>query len=361
MKYCPLIVLTFAMSAIAQRPDNGQTCDSGTPIPFNDGGSLGYATASGGVVIPPQFRYAAGFFAGVADVCTIEGCGLIDPKGKFITPLLDGQTARFSNHYSEGVGAFLKNDKWGYVDLSGNIVIPPKFRYAGAFDNGMARVALNGKCFFINHKGERVTPEFDGAYDFGEDLAAVLISGKVGYIRRDGTLAIPPKYQGTSGIEFSEGLVAVRSEKKVGFMGTTGSMVIKPAYDDAYPFSEGRALVRVGESWGYIDKTGKMVIPPEYRIAHTFNEGVASVQLADSRKWGYIDHAGAFTIPPVFDAAMPFCAGVASVETSQSIGLANGDLCRNERRFGKHGLIDHSGRYVWLEPLGRVFRDICIH
>jgi hypothetical protein len=358
MKYCPLIVLTFAMLASAQRPDNGQTCDSGTPILFSDGGLWGYATASG-VIIPPQFKYAAGFSGGVANVCTVEVCGLIDTKGKLVTPLVDRQTAHFGNHYSEGLGVFFKDDKWGYVDLAGNIVIPLKFKFAGPFDKGMARVLLNGKSFFINHSGERVTPEFDGAFDFGEDLAAVMMGDKVGYVRRDGSLAVQPKYQGTSGIQFSEGLVPVRSEKKVGFIDTTGSLVIKPAYDDAYPFSEGRATVRVGDRWGFIDRSGNMVVPPEFRAAHMFNEGVASVLLADG-KWGYVDHSGAFAIPPVFDAAMPFCGGMASVETFQKIGVAPGDLCRNERRLGKHGLIDHTGKYVWLEPVDRVFRDGCI-
>ncbi len=354
MKHWAFLALTIPMVANAQRPHGGATCSSGTPIPFSDGSSWGYLTTSG-VTIQPQFEIAFPFSSGVAPVCTADGCGLIDTSGKFITPLKDKQVASFAMRYSEGIGPLAREDKWGYVDLSGNIVIPLKFEYAGDFDQGMAPARLNGKYFFINHKGDSVTQEFDGVFDFTEDLAPVEVGDKTGYIRRDGTFALPPIYHGTSGINFSEGLVAVRIDGKVGFIDKTGSVVVKPAYDDAYPFSEGLAPVRVGDTWGYIDRKGKMVIPPRFRIGHSFHEGVASVQLDDTGKMGYIDLIGAFAIPPTFDVAMPFCAGLAHVETFYTIGYVEGMPCRQERYKGRQGFIDHSGNYIWRDPMDRVW------
>jgi hypothetical protein len=362
-KYWLLMALTFSVCASAQRLNSGATCDPGTPIPFTDGTAWGYVTAAG-VSIPPQFSSVMPFSSGVAAACKAEGCGLINTKGQFITPLREKGTANLGRRYSEGVGVIVKDDKdlagkWGYVDLAGQIVIAPKFRYAGDFDHGMAVVNLNDKYFFINRKGDRITPEFDGAFEFSEGLAAVVIGGKVGYIRHDGTFALPPKYKGASGIGFSEGLVAFSSDGKVGFMDAKGSVRIEPAFDDAAPFSEGLAPVRLGENWGYIDNSGKLVIPARYRIAHIFQEGVASVQPADSTKWGYVDHAGAFRIPLVFDAAMPFCAGVARVQTFRNLGRERSApvaqyFCRLE---GKQGLIDHTGKYIWRDPVDRIWES----
>jgi hypothetical protein len=220
----------------------------------------------------------------------------------------------------------------------------------------VARVGRGNKYFFINRKGQRVTPEFDGAFDFSEDLAAVEVDHKIGYIRRDGTFALPPIHAGASGIDFSEGLVAVRVEGKVGFMDTTGSIVVKPSYDDAFPFSEGLAPVTSRGKWGYIDKSGNLVIPMRYQIAHMFNEGVASVQLSDSGKWGYIDKTGEFALPPIYDSAMPFCAGVAQVETFRLIG-ADSRGCRAERYQGKHGIVDHSGKYIWRDSKDQIWQS----
>jgi len=303
---CWLLIgaLTIATLANAQRPEIFPDCHSGTPIPFNVEDSWGYLTVSG-IAIPPQFKSAGPFSGGLATACTLQGCAVINTKGQFVSPVRDPHTSVMASRYSEGIGAVEKDGKWGYADVSGNVVIPALFNYAGDFENGMARVSQGGKYFFINRKGERITPEFDGAFDFSEDLAAVEVDHKIGYIRRDGTFALPPIHQGASGIDFSEGLVAVRIEGKVGFMDTTGSIIVKPSYDDAYPFSEGLAPVGfcIGLSamsiqqpaddpgTGYIDKTGKLVIALRLETGSSFANGIARVRV-DSGKLGYIDKTG---------------------------------------------------------------------
>ena len=348
--------LTIATLANAQRPQIFPDCQSGTLIPFNDGDNWGYLTVSG-ITIPPQFKSALPFSGGLAIACTVQGCVVINTKGQFVSPVLDPHASLLASRYTGGIGVVVTKDgKWGYADLAGNVVIPLQFSFAGDFEKGVARVGRAGKYFFINRKGERITPEFDGAFDFSEDLAAVMVDHKIGYIRRDGTFALPPVHQGASGIDFSEGLVAVRIEGKVGFMDTTGSIIVKPSYDDAYPFSEGLAPVNAGGKWGYIDKKGDLVVPLQYRIAHMFAEGVASVLLTDSGKWGYIDKTGGFALPPIYDAAMPFCAGVAQVE---SFRLIEGDssICRAQRYQGKHGIVDHSGKYIWQDSKDQIWKS----
>ena len=353
--WLPIGALTIATLANAQRPEIFPDCHSGTPIPFNVEDSWGYLTVSG-IAIPPQFKSAGPFSGGLATACTLQGCAVINTKGQFVSQVRDPHTSVMASKYSEGIGAVEKDGKWGYADVSGNVVIPALFNYAGDFENGMARVSQGGKYFFVNRKGERITPEFDGAFDFSEDLAAVEVDHKIGYIRRDGIFALPPIHQGASGIDFSEGLVAVRIEGKVGFMDTTGSIIVKPSYDDAYPFSEGLAPVTSGGKWGYIDKSGKLIVPLQYRIAHMFVEGTASVLLSDSGKWGYIDKTGGFALPPIYDAAMPFCAGVAQVE---SFHLIEGDssICRAQRYQGKHGIVDHSGKYIWQDSKDQIWKS----
>jgi hypothetical protein len=341
----------FAAStvAIAQRTDNGLTCTPGTPIPFNSDGAWGYVT-SAGALIAPQFKSAMYFSSGVAAVCRQDICGLIDVSGQPVRPFRQAAEQNIAVRYAEGVGPIAQGNLWGYANLSGNVIIPPKFEYAGDFESGLAVVRLKGKYFFINHGGERVTPEFDGLFHFNENLAAAIVGNKVGYIDRNGKFVLPPNYDGSSGIDFSEGLVAVRIGGRVGFIDKRGAVVVPPAYDDAYPFSEGLARVRVGDRWGYIDKTGKMIIQAKYSIGHMFNEGVASVHVSETGKWGFLDHSGTFLIAPEFDSALPFCAGIAQVETYKNIGRADGML-RRDRVVGRRGLIDHSGRYIWRDPV----------
>jgi WG containing repeat len=268
-------------------------------------------------------------------------------------PVFSQSPCETPEHFSEGLSPATEHGKWGYVDRKGKIVIPFQFEYASPFDAGMARVVLNRKAFFINKRGSRVTPTFDGAFGFHEGLAAVVVGDKVGYIRKDGTFAIPPVQHGASGMDFSEGLAAIRVNGKVGFMDHTGRIVIQPKYDDVYPFSDGLAPVKLGGKWGYVDKSGNLAIPIQYQIAHMFSEEIASVAL--DGKWHYIKPDGSAAFPATFDSAMPFCGGVAKVQTFQVIGKT---VMRCKLFRGKRGVIDHSGNYVWRDAEDQTWRSV---
>ncbi len=335
-----LLTMLLQLRVFAQSP-----CETSGPIPFKDHGKWGYISP-GGIVIPAHFDYAGLFTLDGAIACVANECGLVGQNRSFITSTWNRQSAPSVQAFSEGLGAATNDGKWGYVDRERKVVIPLQFKYAGNFDHGMARVILKNKAFFIDKTGTRVTPEFDGAFDFHEDLAAVEVAKNVGYIRRDGGFALPPLHQSASGIDFSEGLTAVRINGKVGFMDKRGSIVIQPAYDDVYAFSNGLAPVGLGGKWGYIDRSGNVVIPIQYDIAHMFSEAVASVELRG--KWEYINPSGKVAIPATFDATMPFCGGLAEVETFQKIGKTNSG-CRGDLYRGKHGMINHAGNYIWRE------------
>jgi hypothetical protein len=100
--------------------------------------------------------------------------------------------------------------KWGFIDKTGQMVIPPHFD--GGADDALASLA-------------------DGPR-FSEGLAAVLIDGKLGFIDKSGQMVIQPQF-------------------------AKPSLFDKPCY-----FVGGLALVWAGEKWGYIDKTGKYVWGP---------------------------------------------------------------------------------------------------
>ena len=45
-------------------------------------------------------------------------------------------------------------DKWGYIDIEGQIVIEPNFEEAYEFINGIARVEVGKRIGYINKLGE---------------------------------------------------------------------------------------------------------------------------------------------------------------------------------------------------------------
>src|SRR5215472_13616499 len=64
--------------------------------------------------------------------------------------------------------------KWGFIDRSGEVVIPPRFEDEGDFFGGLARVEIDGKWGYIDERGRVSIPcRFVRAGDFQEGLAAV--------------------------------------------------------------------------------------------------------------------------------------------------------------------------------------------
>jgi len=67
--------------------------------------------------------------------------GILDKTGRLVMQLhLD-----LIEDFSEGLAAFYKGNKVGYIDLQGNVVIAPKFEYGGRFSEGLAQAELDGK------------------------------------------------------------------------------------------------------------------------------------------------------------------------------------------------------------------------
>ena len=216
------------------------------------------------------------------------------------------------------------------TENTGKFVINPQFSGASNFSEGLAAVligdAKTGKWGFMDKNIKFIiNPQFSGASNFSEGLAAVLIgdaeTGNWGFIDKQGKMVINPQFSIAS--QFSEGLAAVPiGDAKTGtwgFINKQGKTVVNPQFSNASQFSDGLAAVLIGDAktgkWGYIDKQGKMVVNPQFEKAGLFTEGLAAVQIGDEKtgKWGFIDKQGKMVINPQFSLASQYSEGLAAV------------------------------------------------
>jgi hypothetical protein len=130
---------------------------------------------------------------------------------------------------------------YGYIGHKGNFVIPPTFRDAGQFAEGLASVTK--------------------------------ADGQKGYIDRAGLFVI--KLASGRGGQFNGGLatlaVEINGRTKMGYIDRTGKTIIEPRFDVAYDFVDGIAEVYFSEKvtsaagpvtqtrHGYIDKRGRFI------------------------------------------------------------------------------------------------------
>ena len=248
--------------------------------------------------------------------------GFIDRTGQIIIPLCFDAVGEFS----EGLSRFERDGRWGYIDPAGNIVIQPTFPWAEEFHEGMAHVQVDGTVL---------------GYD-----------GHWGYIDQSGKIVIPANsgrmISDSNGEEsaFHDGLAMIEVEDKAapphkGFIDKSGKLIIPARFTYVYPFAEGLAAATESESgdkgWGYIDRSGNWAIPPQFDWASSFQFGLAPVNR--KKDCGYIDKKGNLVL------RLPAPGG------QQDCASAWGDFTDGLSRwlFGKkYGYIDRSGKTVIL-------------
>jgi hypothetical protein len=257
-------------------------------------------------------------------------------------------------------------DKFGAMDLDGNIEIPVVYDLVSMFREGLALVGLNGKYGYINKMNEQIIPlQFDAGLDFEQGRAVVEKDEKFGLIDRTGKMILACDFEDIGG--FSDGLIYAQKNQLYGYFDKYGIERIKTKFDDAFSFQNGLANVEIGGKQAIINTEGEYVFPPKYESIKPFskktivfkedgyygivdynqtvilpaeydeigsiNNGFSIINFED--KIGYIDSLGGLKIPAKFETFPNY------LENCQFIG--NSALAKLK---GQYGLIDKSGKFI---------------
>ncbi len=309
--------------------------------------------------------------------------GYIDQSGELVIPIhfLDGKD------FSEGMAAVILDEGWGYINTAGETVIEGPFVSANDFTDGLAAVQYDNESTgwgYIDTTGE---PAFERrfrlALPFNEDRAVVILGLETGYETAyiDGTGEFITETRYEYGNPFSGGLAAVKQDGLWGMINQSGDMVCESRYDYilAYDPDSGLAQTETDGLWGFINGTGEMVIEAQYGLVHGFSNGLAPARVAYD-EWGYIDTDGDWAIPAHYELADAFSEGLAGVQVDGLCGFidTNGEMVIEPKFdsvyhegfnnglaivFGYDdssqtwGYIDKSGEYIWGPVEGLFFLD----
>lgn len=121
-----------------------------------------------------------------------------------------------------------------------------------------------------------ISAQYDRASKrFHEDLAAVVLHGKTGYIDRNNRFIILPVLEEQKFPKgFSQGLSVVCVGDKYGYIDKKGNFVIEPQFERAEQFEENKiAHVRMEGKYGAIDLNGEILIPCEHTTPESMKIG----------------------------------------------------------------------------------------
>jgi len=282
----------------------------------------------------------------------------------------------------DGIARAIFEGTTGFVNVKGEIIFSlADHAEAEDFSEELAAVKIGAKWGFVNRLGKMVfAPQFDAVQSFHEGLAAVKVAGQWRFINKAGDVFMEPN-PGTWGVSFvgsfHDGLAQIHArDGKVGFIDKSGVWVIPPSFEEARDFSDGLAAVKTDGKWGYIDTKGNVQLRVQYMEAGPFKDGLAPVSIQESAavppRVGFVNRYGEFVIAPHFDAANPFCGGMSAVNYDGNWGYIKKDgtfvigprlpqafsfagdyalVVSNDNR-GTHriAVIDKRGVQVWTAP-----------
>jgi hypothetical protein len=205
---------------------------------------------------------------------------LIDSTGNIQKSLPGGAV---SMNFSEGLIPLKVKTKTSYMDKKGNIAITPSFCVARDFHDGLACVCLTdgGNWGFIDHSGQFIIPcIFDGPGEFHEGMAIAHTKTESGYIDKKGSFVFKDNKHWRASGNFSEGYAAVALDhgRGGGFIDKSGKLVIELPMCEVNDFHEGLCKVKNQSLYGFINKSGAWQIKPKFADASDFSEGLAAVR-----------------------------------------------------------------------------------
>jgi hypothetical protein len=164
---------------------------------------------------------------------------------------------------------------FGYINKSGEMVLPPIYENPLNFSEGLTAITVPGESAdyfsfnFMNYQGDTViTDLYDFCGEFKEGLCPVKKDGYWGFINKKGEIVVDFNF--SDAFEFSEGLAAVESNGLIGFIDAAGEWVIEPKFEKVKYFKNGYCIFKEKGKFGFMNRKGEVVVKPEYHMVDNF-------------------------------------------------------------------------------------------
>jgi hypothetical protein len=311
----------------------------------------GFLNSMGKIVIEAKYIYASDFFNGKSNIISDSIPGILFKDGsEKIFPQFDA-----TYWYKDDLGLAVKNEKYGFINQNGDIIVPLKYEDAFPFYDGYASIKSNDNWNYINEEGRVI---FSDSLIFSyrpiiENKAVFMVSGqevekrkrmhsedrtgsqvfveylnqikkqqlKEGLIDINGKIVIEPIYDEISGY-FIHGFMRVRNNGKAGIINEEGKIIIPIEYENVLDFKNNMFTAEKESKWGIIDTGNNVIIPFEYgRIRHFEND----LALITTKGTGYVNMDNKIIIEPQysFNLSGDFFNGIALIKKDNQYGFIN--------------------------------------
>lgn len=263
---------------------------------------------------------------------------------------------------------FEENERFGFMSLDGQTIIPATFDLVEPFHEGLAIVEQNGKLGAINRMGNWiVSAQFGGMMAFENGYSLVENENeKLGLIRRDGELIFQTDWddigaphegfvyaEDTNGIvryydllaqpqfdtvynsayDYKLGRAKVTTEKGMNFIDVNGDFVLKQFYEEVELWNDTIYIAQGDDFYGLVSNSGNIILPFDYDAIGQLSDGKAVVIMED--ELAYINKKGEIIIDDEFEN-FPNSISKGKFKNGYAIAV----------QYEKYGRIDKTGKIV---------------
>ncbi|MBP9069321.1 MAG: WG repeat-containing protein [Bacteroidia bacterium] len=285
-----------------------------------------------------------------------ERIGFADTTGKIlIEPLYDEVS-----DFREGLSIVHKNDSVFFINKENVNTLQRIFTDALPFHNGLAPVKVNERWFLIDRSGEIRSEAFDEVNELSEDLYIVKQANFYCAIDEYAQKIYPCKFDKLGYLKNS--CAYYQLEGKYGFI-TRSGYVHKPEFEWISDFSStGLAIYKLNNKFGLIRNNGKILLDPKYDLIQVCTDNIYLLVLNNS--YGFYSSNACFLSEVIYDyekersikfytngsvlkllkkksEALMDLNGRISIDfnTYQEIGFASNGLIRIKKN-NKYGFVD---------------------
>jgi hypothetical protein len=121
---------------------------------YTENGLMGIMDKNGNSITPGRFTFLYPFYNGRAYASLKDSSGYVNTRGEFV--IGPAPNEKYYGNFSSGLVRMKNEDRtYSYIDTTGKVVLPGKYREANDFSHGFAVVSVTGgKKQIINTKGE---------------------------------------------------------------------------------------------------------------------------------------------------------------------------------------------------------------
>lgn len=290
-------------------------------------------------------------------VCLNDKWGYINHEGQVVIPLIYSAAWKAEHEFL----SVCYNGRWGYIDLQGNVAqVLENYNFkldnAIPIKNGWGRIRMNGNWYVFHHITNTIIPikivDNSICYDNTNGLTKVAIGNKQDFILPDGKSLL---FNGTKskvktpnkGVIVAEGYNQDDMGYRTAIYDISGNeLSIHGRYTAIVAFGEQNLTPAktIDDERVYVTRDGVEITTFGYDYCRPFACGMGAVCKEGRRgmynKWGFVNEQGEEVVKPQYIDVGDFHEGLAWV------CLHNGTGKGFKRRGGKFGFINTEGEMV---------------